>query len=142
MSRKRADFRSSLKAILAAHQVSDAEWQVLDMVRLRIPLPPDELLRFMVRYLDSFPDIRHTAADYRGATDALVERGLLYVLGFADAVSPAPPYSTWDDDEIDGLEGKLDFTPAGFALMQEVSAAYEAQYRRPLLRTKPQQHNG
>jgi hypothetical protein len=71
-----------------------------------------------------------------------VEKGLLCVLGFTDAVSPAPPYSTWDDDEIDGLEGILDFTPAGFAMMQEVSAAYEGQYRRPLLRTKPSLQGG
>ena len=139
MSRKRADFGSARKAILAAHGITAPEWQVLDIVRLKVPLAPNDLAQFLVGYLEPFPHALFTAGQYRSAMDSLVEKELLCVLGFADAVSPAPHYSTWDDDMIDGLEGKLDFTPAGFALMEEISAAYEAQYHRPLLRKKPPQ---
>jgi len=137
MSRKRTDFGSAKKTILASHGITAAEWQVLDIVRLKVPLAPNDLAQFLVGYLEPFPKALFTAAEYRSAMDSLVEKGLLCVLGFADAVSPAPPYSTWDDDMIDRLEGKLDFTPTGFALMEEISAAFEAQYRRPLLPKKP-----
>ena len=139
MSGRRSKFQDAKKAILDAHGVSAAEWSVLEFVRLRVPLPPDELARYIVGYMEPFPESRLTEEEYRGAMDSLVEKDLLCVLGFADAVSPAPPHSTWDDDEIDWMEGKLDFTPTGFALMQQVSAHYEARFHRPLLRRKPTQ---
>src|SRR5262245_48983611 len=131
------DFQKAKAEILAAHGVSSAEWTVLDKLRLKISLRPDELAPYIVGYMDGFKDVQFTASDYRRAMDSLVERGLLYVLGFADAVSPAPFYSAWNDDQIDRFEGGLDFTPAGFAIVQEVSAAYEARCGRPLLRKKP-----
>jgi len=139
MSRKGSSYDRAKQLILAKHSVSAAEWHVLEIVRLQVPLPPDELAKFLIAYMETSPDTHFTAADYTRAMESLVEKGLLYVLAFADAVSPAPPYSAWDDDVIDGLEGKLDFTPAGYALMEELSSAYEAHYDRPLLRKKPSQ---
>jgi len=133
---KWTDFQKAKAKILAAHGISAAEWIVLDMVRLGVPLRPDELARYLVNYMEGSKDSQFTAGAYRRAMDSLGEKGLLYILGFADAVSPAPFYSAWDDERIDGFEGGLDFTPAGFALMQEVSSAYEAQYGRPILRKK------
>jgi len=139
MSRKWDKYKRAEEAIFTKHGVSKAEAVVLDKVRLKIPLPPVELSRFIVGYLESFPEYRFTAEQCENAIHSLVDKGLLHVLAFADAVSPAPPYSTWDDDEIDGLEGKLDFTPAGYALMKEVSAVYEAFNGSPLLRPRASQ---
>src|SRR5215207_1136686 len=124
MSRKGSSYDRAKKLILAKHGVSAAEWRVLEIIRLQVPLPPDELAKFLVGY----SDVQFMAADYTSAMESLIEKGLLYVLAFADAVSPAPPYSAWDDERIDGLEGRLDFTPVGYALMEELSLAYEAQY--------------
>jgi hypothetical protein len=137
MSDRWADFQKAKAEILAAHGLSRAEWAVLNILRLEVPLRPDELARYLVGYMEGFKDCQFTAAEYRRAMDSLVDKGLLYVLAFADAVSPAPFYSAWDDALIDGFEGGLDFTPAGFELMQEISAAYEAQYGRPFWNKKP-----
>jgi hypothetical protein len=136
MSRKWDEFQRTKDGILAKHGISKAEEVVLDKLRLQIPLRPDELAPFIVGYTAPFPGYGFTAEQYREAMNSLVEKELLCVLGFADAVSPAPPYSAWDDTVIDGFEGGLDFTPAGFEVMKEISDAYEKRMGRPLMKAK------
>lgn len=136
MSRKWDDFHHVKDEILARHGISKAEWVVLDKLRLQIPLRPEELAPYIVGYMEPFPEYQFTAEQYLEAMNSLVEKGFLCVLGFADAVSPAPPYSAWNDELIDGFEGGLDFTPSGFEVMKEISDAYEKRMGRPLLRAK------
>ena len=136
MSREWDDFQRAKDEILDRQGISKAEWVVLDALRLQSPLRPKELAKVLVGYMESFPDSQFTAAQYSTAMTDLVEKGFLYILGFADAVSPAPPYSAWDDALIDGFEGGLDFTPSGYEVMKEISDAYEQRMGRPLLRAK------
>jgi hypothetical protein len=136
MSRKWEDFHRAKNEILARHGISNAEWVVLDKLRLQIPLRPKELAPYIVSYMEGFPEYQFTAKQYLDAMNSLVEKGLLYVLGFADAICPAPPYSAWDDELIDGFEGGLDFTPSGFDVMKEISNAYEKRMGQPLLKAK------
>jgi hypothetical protein len=136
MSRNWDDFHRVKDEILARHGISKVEGIVLDKIRYRVPYPPEKLAEYIVWLTEPFPDHQFTAAQYLEAMNSLVQKNLLYILGFADAVSPAPPYSAWDDDLIDGLEGRLDFTPTGFEVMKEISDAYEKRMGRPLLRAK------
>lgn len=136
MSRKWHDYHRTKDEILARHGIAKAEWIVLDMIRLQIPLRPNELAPYIVSYMEGLSEHQFTAEEYLEAMDSLVEKGFLCVLGFADAVSPAPPYSAWDDATIDGFEGGLDFTPSGSEVMKEISDAYEKKMGRPLMKAK------
>lgn len=98
--------------------VFEPELIILEMVRLRIPLPPDRLAPWAIKEFDHL-DLPYTRCDMEIAIDSCLDKGWLRMLTARQVRREPPRYSTYKRYAPTSA-GLLDFTEYGHCLVRRV----------------------
>lgn len=116
------DWYQSLCSVTDAYGISMAEFLVLDLVRMKVPLAPSEMARFAVTSYSHRPEVKCGRPSYEAAVENCLDNRQLRVLSKPDLRTPLPSWSAFARDSTPPPHGVLDFTERGYHLAHRAAA--------------------
>jgi hypothetical protein len=107
------DRYKSLYRVSENEGISIAELLILDLVRMKTPLPPLEMSRFAVAANAHRPELLCNQPAFEAAIETLVQNRCLRLLAKSDLRLPLPSWSAFVGEVPPPPAGVLDFTQRG-----------------------------